>query len=110
MVGVTRLGAYEVTGLLGEGGQGSVFAARGPNGARVAVKRIDLRAMELAVAQQLCTIERTLELPPSPACAPMAARTKALLVAQTAHEKACSAARQRLEDGCAKKHDVAGCD
>ncbi|WP_328340463.1 serine/threonine-protein kinase [Micromonospora sp. NBC_00421] len=34
----TRLGGYEVLGRLGEGGMGSVFLARSPQGRRVAVK------------------------------------------------------------------------
>ncbi|MGW0072608.1 serine/threonine protein kinase, partial [Streptosporangium sandarakinum] len=33
-----RLGQYELTGRLGEGGQGVVFLGRGPAGEQVAVK------------------------------------------------------------------------
>ncbi|MEU5878342.1 bifunctional serine/threonine protein kinase/MFS transporter [Spirillospora sp. NPDC047279] len=38
-----RLGAYELTGRLGEGGQGVVFEGRGPDDRRVAVKLLHAR-------------------------------------------------------------------
>lgn len=38
-----RLGAYRIVGLLGEGGQGTVYLGQGPDGVRVAVKVLHAR-------------------------------------------------------------------
>ncbi|MEU6038277.1 ABC transporter substrate-binding protein [Actinomadura sp. NPDC047616] len=63
-----RLGAYRLTGLLGEGGQGSVYLAEGDGGDRVAIKLLHARFSGDAKARSRFAAELQVARRVSPFC------------------------------------------